>query len=201
MGRKNLSEIRQKEIIIAFYTVAKQIGLENTSIAKVAEEMGISKGLVMHYFETKESLLVALRDYILEKYLSFIDSEKLQSIDSKEKLEEFIMILFSRKWNDYVDDGVFYSFYAQIYRNKDFSKSFKSFLETLHDVLKNKLLDAQQNGIIENTNINELTEIIFALIDGAYYYLGTFTEDRKEYERQVAIYMNHVRQLIIYKQT
>ncbi|TSE10516.1 TetR family transcriptional regulator [Aquimarina algiphila] len=199
MGRKNLSEIRQKEIIIAFYTVAKKIGLENTSIAKVAEEMGISKGLVMHYFATKESLLVALKDYILEKYLSFIDSEKLKSIDSKEKLEEFIMLLFSRKWNDYVDDGLFYSFYAQVYRNKDFNKSFKSFLETLHNVLKNRLLDARNNGIIVNTNIDELTEIIFALIDGAYYYLGTFTDNRKEYEKQVTIYMNHVKQLIEYK--
>ncbi|WP_062060868.1 TetR family transcriptional regulator [Aquimarina longa] len=198
MGRKNLSEIRQKEIIIAFYTVAKKIGLENTSIAKVAEEMGISKGLVMHYFETKESLLVALKDYILEKYLSFIDSEKHKSIDCKEKLEEFITLLFSRKWNDYVDDGLFYSFYAQVYRNKEFSKSFKSFSETLHNVLREKLFDAKNNAIISNTNIEELTEIIFALIDGAYYYLGTFTENEEEYEKQVTIYRNHVQQLIKY---
>lgn len=72
-------------------------------------------------------------------------------------------------------------------------------METLHDVLKDRLLDARNNGIIVNTNISELTEIIFALIDGAYYYLGTFYKHRKEYEKQVAIYMNHVKQLIQYK--
>ena len=70
MGRKSLKEERQKEIVIAFYKVAKKEGIENTSIAKVADMMGVNPSLVMHYFKTKDDLLQALVDFNLEKYLS-----------------------------------------------------------------------------------------------------------------------------------
>ena len=56
VGRKNIAEQRRKEILKAFYKVAKKIGLENTSIAKVADEMTISNGLVMHYFKTRDEI-------------------------------------------------------------------------------------------------------------------------------------------------
>ena len=67
MGRKSLKNTRQKEIIEAFYTVAKQEGLENTSFAKVAKLMGINTSLILHYFESKETLLFGLINYILDK--------------------------------------------------------------------------------------------------------------------------------------
>ena len=56
MGRKSLKETRQKEIVKAFYSVAKREGLEKTSIAKVAENMKINPSLVIHYFKSKQEL-------------------------------------------------------------------------------------------------------------------------------------------------
>jgi AcrR family transcriptional regulator len=190
MGRKDLSEVRRKEIIKSFYSVAKKNGIENTSIAKVAEHMEISNGLVMHYFNTKEELLKGLNEFILEQHLHIISSEE-DIIDSREKLENFINSLFSRKWNKYFDDGLFYSCYALIYRNADFNKSFKAYLEALHNVLREKLDEARKHDIIVNENIDELAEVVFALIDGAYYYLGTFHQSGEAYHRQVSIYLKY----------
>ncbi|UGU17160.1 TetR family transcriptional regulator C-terminal domain-containing protein [Sinomicrobium kalidii] len=191
MGRKRLTDVRQKEIIKSFYRVAKKIGLENTSIAKVADEMGISNGLVMHYFKTRDDLLMGLNDYILERHLNIITSRENGSIDSWERLESLVENLFSRKWNRYFDDGVFYSCYALIYRKRNFNESFRRYLEALHEVLLDKLKEARANGVISNDNLEELTEIIFALVDGAYYYLGMFTAKEKAYEKQVDIYVRH----------
>lgn len=50
MGRKSLKEPRQKEIIRAFYKIAKKEGLENASILKTANLIGITPSLIMHYF-------------------------------------------------------------------------------------------------------------------------------------------------------
>lgn len=191
MGRKRLTDVRQKEIIKSFYRVAKKIGLENTSIAKVADEIGISNGLVMHYFKTRDDLLMGLNDYILERHLNIITSRENGSIDSWERLESLVENLFSRKWNRYFDDGVFYSCYALIYRKRNFNESFRRYLEALHEVLLDKLKEARANGVISNDNLEELTEIIFALVDGAYYYLGMFTAKEKAYEKQVDIYVRH----------
>ena len=69
MGRKSLKGPRQKEIIKAFYKVAKKEGLENASIAKTAELININPSLVVHYFKSKDYLVYGLIEYILDKYL------------------------------------------------------------------------------------------------------------------------------------
>lgn len=198
MGRKSLGTIRRLEIIKSFYEVARDIGLENASIAKVAESMGISNGLVMHYFNTKEELLLGLNEYILQQHLNVLIEGNLGTIQSRQDLELLIQNLFSRKWNQYFDDGVFYSCYALIYRNKAFNDSFKQYLLKLHDVLREELKQAHDNGIICNTNIGELTEIIFALIDGSYYYMGMFEQGDEAHERQQGIYIRHCLSLFKY---
>ncbi|MDG3584107.1 TetR family transcriptional regulator [Galbibacter pacificus] len=196
MGRKNLTDKRRKEIIKSFYKVAKKIGLENASIAKVADEMGISNGLVMHYFKTRDDLLIGLNEYILERHLNIVSSKEFGEINSEERLISFIESLFSRKWNRYFDDGVFYSCYALVYRKSDFKISFKRYLESLHEVLRSKLYEARENNVIANTDIEEATEIIFALIDGGYYYLGLFKEEETAYKKQVQLYVSYAMQLL-----
>ncbi|MEH6682600.1 MAG: TetR family transcriptional regulator [Sediminicola sp.] len=196
MGRKNLSEIRREEIIKSFYRVAKKIGLENTSIAKVAEEMGISNGLVMHYFKTRDELLIGLNEYLLERHLSIVSSREYGVMDSTDNLEKFLESLFSRKWNRYFDDGVFYSCYALVYRKPEFKDSFKKYLDSLHQVLNEKLHEAYNNGLIANDRLDEATEIIFALIDGGYYYLGLFEGKGTQYSQQVNLYVGYAMKLL-----
>lgn len=191
MGRKSLGDTRRLEIIIAFYEVAKENGLENASIAKVADRMGISNGLVMHYFNTKDELLIGLNEYILERHLHVVTTGNSDTITTWDDLVTLIHNLFSRQWNQYFDDGVFYSCYALIYRNKAFNKSFKEYLLRLHAVLLENLEEAYSHGVISNGNLPELTEIIFALIDGSYYYLGMFDEENPTHDRQEALYINH----------
>lgn len=191
-----MTDQRRKEIIKSFYNVAKKIGLENASIAKVGEEMGISNGLIMHYFNTKDDLLIGLNEYILEQHLQMVSSKNSGVMDSKEQLFDFIRNLFSRKWNRYFDDGVFYSCYALIYRKPAFKESFKRYLESLHEVLRDKLHEAYKNEVIKNDDINEVTEIIFALIDGGYYYLGLFNEKEESYKKQVDIYSSYAINLL-----
>lgn len=195
MGRKNLNAIRKKEIIVSFYKVAKKIGLENASLAKIADETNISKSLIIHYFQSRESLLIGLNEFMLEQHL-YIVSDKNLKIDSKENLEKLIHSLFSRSWNSYFDDGVFYSCYALIYRMKEFNESFKKYLEELHIILEKQLMEAKANNLIKNDNIKEVTEIMYALIDGAYYYLGLFEEEDKKYKNKLALYQKYALELL-----
>lgn len=198
MGRKNLKLTRRNEIIEAFYEVSKINGLENASIAKVAEKMGISNGLVMYYFRTREELLLGLSEYILKQHLKVLFDDNMVAIAERRDLENLIKNLFSRKWNQYFDDGVFYSCYALIYRNEAFNNSFKCYLLQLHAVLRRELDQAYQNKVIFNTNITELTEIIFALIDGAYYFMGMFDRNDETHQKQQDLYITHCLSLFKY---
>jgi AcrR family transcriptional regulator len=193
MGRKSLKGTRQKEIVKAFYTVAKREGFENTSIAKVADHMDINPSLIIHYFKSKQELEVALIDYILERYLNIYKTNG--SIHTIETLNGLIEKLFSRKWNRLFDDGVFYSCYAHIYRNVEFRNKFKQLHDELRLILKESFTEAANNKLIRADDIDRLTETVFALLEGAYYYLG-LVDDHDEYNQKVNYYKQHVAELL-----
>ncbi|PQB08972.1 hypothetical protein BST83_01065 [Polaribacter filamentus] len=191
MGRSNLTNQRQKEITIAFYEVAKKVGLENASIAKVADKMGISKGLIMHYFATKESLIFALYEQILERYLNFVVAEKYLNIASKKELVVYISSLFSREWNLYIDDGVFYSFYALIYQNDQVSALYSEFLKTLRNGIATILQNCKDKNIIYNSDVLQSSNILYAMIDGAYFQLGAHINNKETYNKEAELFINH----------
>lgn len=173
MGRKSLKDVRQKEIIKAFYAVAKKQGVENTSIAKVAKHMGINPSLVLHYFNSRDELIYYFADFILERYsnIFIVDGE---NIDTKEKVIALVDNLFSRKWNRYIDDGVFYTFYAQTFRDRKIKKVYKELHDNLRRLLKQALTSACENRVIQISDIDQMTDIIYIMVDGSYYYLSMF---------------------------
>lgn len=60
-GRFQSPEVRRRQILDAAARLAVEEGLENTSIAKVAEEAGIAKGSIYLQFESRQDLLAGLQ--------------------------------------------------------------------------------------------------------------------------------------------
>ena len=193
MGRKSLKEIRQKEIITAFYKVAKIEGLENASIAKVANQLEINPSLIIHYFKNKNELLIALIDFILERYLGMYKTVRGEI--TREKLIQEIDMLFSRKWNRLFDDSVFYSCYALTYRSNTIRGKFEELHIVLRTLLTELLINAKSNNIITVDNIKEKAEFIFLLVEGAYYYCGII-DDKNEIDRQLNLCKSNVFSLL-----
>ena len=185
MGRNSLKDIRQKEIILAFYTVSKKIGLENASLARVAAHMDINPSLIAHYFKTREALFAGLIGFTLERYRDMYNINGGEFTTAKQ-LRKLMDNLFSRRWNKLVDDGVFYSCYAYTYREKKIKKAFRALHDSLRGMLVEALRKARANGVIRIRNAEETAEIIFALIEGAYYYLG-MVESKTAYDRKLGI--------------
>ncbi|UII32774.1 TetR family transcriptional regulator [Fulvivirga ulvae] len=193
MGRKSLKEVRQTEIINAFYEVAKETGLENASIAKVARHLDINPSLIIHYFKTREELLLALINFTLERYKGMFQFDAQHP--TAENLKELIHNLFSKKWNELFDDGVFYSCYALSYRDDRIKNSFRLLHESLRGMLTSVLEHYQRHNIINVEDVSELAEQVFVLIEGAYYYLGML-EGTEEYQRKIETYRSLALNLI-----
>ena len=187
MGRKSLKEPRQKEIIKAFYKVAKKEGLENASIAKTAESVGINPSLVMHYFKTKEHLVYGLIEYILDKYLLIYKIPPEYAAHPKKALLKVIDNIFSNKWNTLFDDSVSYSCYSLAFRDKIIKEKYKSLLDALRQKLELLILDCKNMGMLEVEDPALVANIIFVLVDGAYYYLSLVT-DKEEYQHKLMQY-------------
>lgn len=187
MGRKSLKEPRRKEIIRAFYKIAKKEGLENASILKTANLIGITPSLIMHYFRSKEHLLYGLVEFILDKYLLIFDIKDSALQDAKAYLIRVIDNLFSNRWNRLFDDGVSYSCYSLTFRNRKIRVRYKALLDKLRSHLEALIVAGNECGKLRVENPAQIADIIFVLVDGAYYYLS-LTDDADEYQRRLIGY-------------
>lgn len=186
MGRKSLKKTRQKEIISAFYNVSKREGLENASIAKVGKEMGVNPSLIIHYFTSKNDLIFGLINYILESY-KFIYLSEDEQLNSKDKLIKVVDNLFSREWNSLFDDGVFYSCFSLIFRDQKIRTEFKNLHDYLRHLLSELIEEAKIDGYVDIDDSNSTSDLIFVIVEGAYYYLSLF-EDNDIYTEKLFQY-------------
>jgi TetR/AcrR family transcriptional repressor of bet genes len=56
-NRKNRSEFRKRQLIDATMDCIDKLGLSQTTLARIAERVGISQGSVVFHFQSKEALL------------------------------------------------------------------------------------------------------------------------------------------------
>jgi AcrR family transcriptional regulator len=186
MGRKSIKHIRQKEIVEAFYEVARAEGLENASISKVAARLLINPSLIIHYFDTREELILALIEYNLERYTVLFDIRNHYA-DSYSRIIAMINALFSKQWNMLFDDGVFYSCYALIFRDEKIKSRYKFVHDSLRQFLASLLEEGVKEGILLNTDTEKTAGQIFLIVEGAYYYLN-LVDDKEEYAEKLNEY-------------
>lgn len=191
--KEKISSSRKKEIIQGFYELSIQNGLENTSIAKIGKHLDMPPSLVMHYFPTREILISSLIDYILEKY-QLIFQPINQQLEEGKTIDPTLIVetLFSKNWNLLFDDGVFYSCFALTFRNDQIKKEYRLLHKKLREFLKG-ILDSHWG--LEGRDTAKLSEQIFVVIEGAYYYLSMF-DDEADYNLKLGYFKDQVYDLL-----
>jgi AcrR family transcriptional regulator len=191
--KTQISANRKREIIEGFYQLSKENGLENTSIAKIGNHLGMPPSLVMHYFPTREILISNLISYILQRllkiYTPIIQELRVQNYTDP---HTFVDRMFSRDWNLLIDDGVFYSCFSLIFRNDRIKKEYRNLHLKLRENLK-EILDQDEKIKLKDTEL--LAEQIFVVVEGAYYYLSMI-DDEELYEKKQLIFKNQVYDLL-----
>ncbi|MGL4859551.1 MAG: transcriptional regulator BetI [Enterobacteriaceae bacterium] len=64
--RKEIKQVRRLQLIRATLSVIEKVGLADTTIALIAEEAGLSTGIISHYFGDKNGLLYAVMRQIMQ---------------------------------------------------------------------------------------------------------------------------------------
>jgi TetR/AcrR family transcriptional regulator, transcriptional repressor of bet genes len=69
-GKKASEEERREQLLKAAFEVASQEGIGRLTVRSIAAEAGVSHGLVHFHFKTKDQVLRALLDWVLEATLT-----------------------------------------------------------------------------------------------------------------------------------
>lgn len=175
------AEHRKPAILKAFYEVIEAVGFENASIAKVAKQAGVHASLVIHYFGSKERMVLDLVDEVLRTYADLI--RKLpDSGEPHKRLERLLALIWSREWHEAASFSVVFSFLAISQRDE----RVMSRLHTLYESYGNYLLEQVRffadAGVIRVADQEAAAQGLISLSEGSHYFCrfhiknGTFDE-------------------------
>ncbi len=102
--------------------------------------------LIIHYFSTKEEMIVAPVDYMLDMYEEAFLPRLQEIADPEEKLEAAIDAIFGMEWARLVDGGVLYACYSLSFRNPRVRESFQKTYSRLHEILVEETEDLMHKG-------------------------------------------------------
>jgi AcrR family transcriptional regulator len=176
-GKRRNAQERKPEILENFYAVLTEEGLEGASLAKIAARMGIHHSLIIHYFSTKEELVVELVEYILEKYENTFLPMLSEIEDPGERLEKTVDAVFGLDWTKLVDSGVFYACYSLSFRNERVRDSFQKLYSRLREVLVDEITEYMEKKIIVRGDPAKLADLIISLLAGYDFYRSVIEDE------------------------
>ncbi len=166
MGRKSISHIRKPEILRHTYKVVEEEGFMGMTIGKVATSMGVNSGLLIHYFKSKEGLIMEMVDYLYESSMTAYLEELKQYTTPKERLEGLLDMVFDTSGTMPQRDAVFWSCYAMGFRNDQIRDKIKGLMKKFIDFGISEIEAWEENGLVTVANKESGAATILALSEG-----------------------------------
>ena len=167
---RDRAPLRKREILENFHQVLVEEGFEGASIGKIARRMGIHPSLIIHYFSTKEDMIVEFVDYILEKYENTF-LKKIENIeDPRERLKAGLDTIFSVDWVSLVDTRAFYACYYLGLRNPKVKTKLQKMYQRFREYLVHVITLYRDEGVIPSADPGKDADLIIALAEGLSFY-------------------------------
>jgi TetR/AcrR family transcriptional repressor of bet genes len=113
-NRKNQSEFRKRQLIEATMDCIDKLGLSQTTLARIAERVGISQGNVVFHFRSKEALLDQTLRHLNDEYRSnWLAALAAAQPDAYSKLRALIESSFTPKICNRRKISVWYAFWGE----------------------------------------------------------------------------------------
>jgi TetR/AcrR family transcriptional repressor of bet genes len=169
MQARSISSIRRSELSQAAFEAVIRYGLRGTTLEKVGEIAGVSKGVVLHHFKDKSALLEAV----------FRRSNSLLNI-SLLRLYRHAESPYERFW------AIAYANFSETIYNREVCQAWVSLLaEVPHNAMcqrvqaannariKSNLSHELKHFLVEN-RVSEVANLLGTLIDGIWVRAGLF---------------------------
>jgi TetR/AcrR family transcriptional repressor of bet genes len=107
MGLTSIKNIRRQELLDAAFKSIRKRGIQATTIASIAEEAGVSKGTIHHYFKDREELIeLAVRRIFSMRHEALLrklktaktPSDRLWAVVSVNLDPKYLELGFCRAW-------------------------------------------------------------------------------------------------------
>lgn len=155
---------RRQEILDRALEVFRERGPEGTSLRRVAEEIGVSHGALLHYFRSREQLLLALYEHT-EAHRHELRADEPEDVGAVERLQLAARVnverrgyvhLYSTLVASALEDG-------ESETRQYFTRRFEKVREDAARALRRQ----QEHGVLrEDLDVDKVAALVVAASDG-----------------------------------
>lgn len=169
MGRPSNTKQRKQEIVHALLKVMSEQGYEKASIQAIAEQAGLTPGLIHYHFKSKHDILIALVKWIASTAENRLHTLQSENKTSWQKLEDFINTRLAKGQGELPEMVKAWVLIAgESIRHPDVKAIYQDLIKQQLKLLRELIADAWQGKSSSSNEIIELSAIIMAAIEGAY---------------------------------
>lgn len=136
-GTKAADTTRRDQIIAAAFAVAKRNGLRDVTVREVASKAGLSPGLVIFHFGTKDRVIMALLEWVLETTTALSVGPEIQSVpDPLDRLIALLRQEMARLTREPQRIKLFFEFWSEGMWNREIGRRMQRELDRYREAFR-----------------------------------------------------------------
>ena len=169
-----------EEIMGATYRALREHGYADLTIKRIAAEYGKSTAAIHYHYDTKEELLAAFLDYILNRFVASI--REVETTDPEQRLTVLLdRLLVAPQENPDLSVALL-EMRSQAPYNEAFAERFQQNDEYVRYLVKAVINHGIDEGVFAEVDADRVTRSLMTIVDGARTRSVVF-DDVGEYER------------------
>ena len=154
-----------EEIMRATYRVLQEHGYADLTIKRIADEYGKSTAAVHYHYDTKDDLLVAFLDYILERFVNTI--HEVETTDPEQRLNLLLdkLLVAPEDHRDLLIAVL--EMRSQAPYKEAFGKRFQQNDEYVRYMLKTVMDHGIQEDVFHDVDTEHTARALMTIVDGA----------------------------------
>jgi len=136
------------------------------TIGKIAKRMGVNSGLLIHYFKSKEGLILEMVDFLYDSSMTQYLKELEPLTTPRERMECLLNILFDSSGTLPQRDAVFWSCYAMGFRDEKIREKIKAMMTRFIEFGIEEILGWEETGLASVDDTQKAAAKILALSEG-----------------------------------
>lgn len=168
----------------ATYRALREHGYADLTIKRIADEYGKSTAAIHYYYDTKEDLLVAFLDFLLERFVDSI--HEVETTDPEQRLNLLLdeLLVAPRENRDL--SVALLEMRSQAPYKEAFSERFQQNDEYIRYMIKAVINHGIDEGVFEDVDAEHVTRALMTIVDGARTRSVVLGEGELETARQAA---------------
>ena len=182
VARVDISRIRKDEVMRVATKLVARKGWQNTTLADIAREAGVSLGVITYHFSNKDEIIRG----VMERYVGENLTQLYQSVqeydDPVEKLKNLVRLTLRETKRDKEIYYVHFDYWAKISWNEEIREINAQFYDFARDWTADCVRGGIEAGVFKEIDPREAATLINALLIGIQAQ-HAFDEEAFDFER------------------